>query len=82
MRAIHHCAFCGRSGSEVNWLVAGPCAFICDICVCQAVGIVAEKYPAFRGQVIAELDAATQKSITRACRVHTNQPRQDAAERE
>jgi ClpX C4-type zinc finger len=38
--AVANCTFCLRSNSEVNALVAGPGAFICDVCVdlcCQII---------------------------------------------
>jgi ATP-dependent Clp protease ATP-binding subunit ClpX len=34
------CSFCGRSSNEVNSMVAGPTAYICDYCVTDASGIV------------------------------------------
>lgn len=34
------CSFCGRSSNEVNSMVAGPNAYICDYCVTDASGIV------------------------------------------
>ena len=35
-----HCSFCGRNSNEVNSMVAGPNAYICDYCVTDASGIV------------------------------------------
>ena len=28
-----YCSFCGKMDSEVGYLVAGPCVFICNECV-------------------------------------------------
>lgn len=28
-----YCSFCGKKDSEVGYLVAGPCVFICNECV-------------------------------------------------
>ena len=35
-----HCSFCGRSKDEVNMLIAGSEAHICDGCIDQAIDIV------------------------------------------
>jgi ATP-dependent Clp protease ATP-binding subunit ClpX len=35
-----HCSFCGRASDEVNSMVAGPNAFICDRCIQSAVDII------------------------------------------
>ncbi len=35
-----HCSFCGRTSDEVNSMVAGPNAFICDRCIQSAVDII------------------------------------------
>ena len=38
-KRVYRCAFCGKSQTEVQTLVAGPGVFICDECVqlCQAI---------------------------------------------
>lgn len=41
-----HCSFCGRKKVEVNMLIAGLEAKICDICVEQAHSIIREEVPA------------------------------------
>jgi ATP-dependent protease Clp ATPase subunit len=35
-----YCSFCGKDRSEVAYLIAGPCVFICDECVelCRETG--------------------------------------------
>ncbi|ACF14760.1 ATP-dependent Clp protease, ATP-binding subunit ClpX [Chloroherpeton thalassium ATCC 35110] len=35
-----NCSFCGRSSDEVNSMIAGPNAFICDRCIQSAVDII------------------------------------------
>lgn len=39
-----HCSFCGRKKEEVNLLIAGVDAHICDDCIEQAHGILAEEF--------------------------------------
>ena len=34
------CSFCGRDGSEVSSMVAGPDVYICDICIKTSVEIL------------------------------------------
>lgn len=38
-----YCSFCGRSQHEVVKLIAGPNAFICNICTDICIGIVLEE---------------------------------------
>ncbi|MGE5350510.1 MAG: ClpX C4-type zinc finger protein, partial [Acidobacteriota bacterium] len=35
-----NCSFCGRDGSEVSSMVAGPDVYICDICITTSVDIL------------------------------------------
>ncbi|NTV46443.1 MAG: ATP-dependent Clp protease ATP-binding subunit ClpX [Chlorobiales bacterium] len=37
---VVHCSFCNRSSEEVNSMIAGPNAFICDRCIHSAVEII------------------------------------------
>lgn len=41
------CSFCGRYASEVNNLIAGPNAYICDVCVEKSVEIL-QSYKTYR----------------------------------
>lgn len=43
------CAFCGKTSKETEYLIAGPYAFICDLCVCVCMEIVHEKRSAKAG---------------------------------
>lgn len=42
-----NCSFCGRSGSEVTSMVAGPDVYICDICIKTSVDILKNNLAAF-----------------------------------
>ena len=42
------CSFCGNAESEVDFLVEGTEAYICDICVAKASDIVKENLPTFK----------------------------------
>ena len=37
---IVKCSFCGRDGSEVGSMIAGPDVYICDICIGSSVDIL------------------------------------------
>jgi len=41
------CSFCGREGSEVSSMIAGPDVYICDICVSSSVDILKNNLAAF-----------------------------------
>ncbi|MCF8262740.1 MAG: ATP-dependent Clp protease ATP-binding subunit ClpX [Melioribacteraceae bacterium] len=41
------CSFCGRDGSEVTSMVAGPDVYICDICIRTSVDILKNNLAAF-----------------------------------
>ena len=43
MKNTDKCSFCGRNRRDVNLLVAGANAFICDLCTDQANQIVREE---------------------------------------
>ena len=43
-RSEDRCSFCGRSRNEVNLLISGENAFICDECAAQANKIVEEAF--------------------------------------
>ena len=42
------CSFCGRTSQEVNSMVAGPRAFICDRCITTSVEIIRKELSAIR----------------------------------
>jgi ATP-dependent Clp protease ATP-binding subunit ClpX len=41
------CSFCGRDGTEVGSMIAGPDVYICDICVGSSVDILKNNMAAF-----------------------------------
>lgn len=48
-QAQHHCSFCGKSGSQVKKLVAGPGIFICNECVALCCDVMATELGARAG---------------------------------
>ena len=44
---IVKCSFCGRDGSEVGSMIAGPDVYICDICISSSVDILKNNMAAF-----------------------------------
>jgi len=44
---IVKCSFCGRDGSEVGSMVAGPDVYICDICIGSSVDILKNNLAAY-----------------------------------
>jgi len=47
---IVKCSFCGRDGSEVGSMIAGPDVYICDICIGSSVDILKNNLAAFHSQ--------------------------------
>jgi len=44
---IVKCSFCGRDGSEVGSLIAGPDVYICDRCITSSVDILKNNLAAY-----------------------------------
>ena len=44
------CSFCGRDGSEVSSMVAGPDVYICDHCIQSSVSILKDNLAAFNNK--------------------------------
>ena len=44
---IVKCSFCGRDGSEVGSMIAGPDVYICDICIASSVDILKNNLAAY-----------------------------------
>lgn len=59
----HKCSFCGRDRSEVNVLIAGINAYICDACVLQAQNIISEEYAFSAKNYTAPLEVKTPQEI-------------------
>ncbi|MDP3830197.1 MAG: ATP-dependent Clp protease ATP-binding subunit ClpX, partial [Ignavibacteriaceae bacterium] len=46
---IVRCSFCGKDGSEVGSLIAGPDVYICDMCIGSSVDILRNNLAAYNG---------------------------------
>ena len=42
-KTTQYCSFCGKSQNEVQKIIAGPTAFICDQCVATCLDIIYEE---------------------------------------
>ena len=65
---ILSCSFCGSNESDVNFLVEGDSAFICDICIDKANEIVIEKLSAIskdsnHNQIPSEIKSMLDKYV-------------------
>ena len=56
------CSFCGRDGSEVTSMVAGPDVYICDHCIHSSVSILKDNLAAFNNKT-AKKDLLTPDQI-------------------
>lgn len=45
MARQHYCGFCGKSGDEVERLLAGPCIEVCNECVDLMHKLVHDRKP-------------------------------------
>ena len=45
---IVKCSFCGRDGSEVGSMIAGPDVYICDICIASSIDILKNNLAAYK----------------------------------
>ena len=63
---IVKCSFCGRDGSEVGSMIAGPDVYICDICIGSSVDILKNNLAAYnyktKNQVI-QTPSAIKKTL-------------------
>lgn len=48
------CSFCGRDGSEVASMVAGPDVYICDICIKTSIDILKNNLAAFNNKTLSK----------------------------
>jgi ATP-dependent Clp protease ATP-binding subunit ClpX len=62
-RDMQKCSFCGRDRSEVNILIAGIDAHICDACIAQAQTILNEEFVHEQKDVIPDIDLKTPSEI-------------------
>jgi len=59
----HRCSFCGRDRAEVNVLIAGINAHICDACISQAQNILNEEFSHIKEHKVSPLELKTPKEI-------------------
>jgi ATP-dependent Clp protease ATP-binding subunit ClpX len=57
------CSFCGREGSEVGGMIAGPDVYICDICIASSVDILKNNLAAYQSTNRREKYIHTPESI-------------------
>jgi ATP-dependent Clp protease ATP-binding subunit ClpX len=63
---IVKCSFCGRDGSEVGSMIAGPDVYICDICISSSVDILKNNLAAYNNSKTSEQQKHTPQSIRKA----------------
>lgn len=63
---IVKCSFCGRDGSEVGSMIAGPDVYICDICISSSVDILKNNLAAFSNQKTGKWDKHTPETIKKS----------------
>lgn len=63
---IVKCSFCGRDGSEVGSMIAGPDVYICDICISSSVDILKNNLAAYNNSKTTEQKKHTPQSIRKA----------------
>jgi ATP-dependent Clp protease ATP-binding subunit ClpX len=60
---IVKCSFCGRDGSEVGSMIAGPDVYICDICISSSVDILRNNLAAYSNTKTKAAQIPTPESI-------------------
>ncbi|QQS35819.1 MAG: ATP-dependent Clp protease ATP-binding subunit ClpX [Ignavibacteriales bacterium] len=63
---IVKCSFCGRDGSEVGSMIAGPDVYICDICIGSSVDILKNNLAAYGNNQSRAPKSHTPASIKKA----------------
>lgn len=63
---IVKCSFCGREGSEVGSMIAGPDVYICDICIASSVDILKNNLAAYNNEVTDKHKVHTPESIKKS----------------
>ena len=62
-KRIPRCSFCGKSQDEVERLIAGRNAFICNECVELCVSVIGEDYAPGRRQLKKKADELKQEGL-------------------
>lgn len=60
---IVKCSFCGRDGSEVGSMIAGPDVYICDICISSSVDILRNNLAAYSNTKTKSTQIPTPETI-------------------
>lgn len=60
---IVKCSFCGRDGSEVGSMIAGPDVYICDICISSSVDILKNNLAAYTNNKVKSTQPNTPEAI-------------------
>jgi len=63
---IVKCSFCGRDGTEVSSMVAGPDVHICDICISSSVDILKNNLAAYNYKAETETKNRIPETIKKA----------------
>ncbi len=63
---IVKCSFCGRDGSEVGSMIAGPDVYICDICIASSVDILKNNLAAYKNTKAVDKPKRTPQVIKKA----------------
>ncbi len=63
---IVKCSFCGRDGSEVGSMIAGPDVYICDICIGSSVDILRNNLAAFNNSKTKSFQNHTPATIKKS----------------
>ena len=63
---IVKCSFCGRNGTEVSSMVAGPDVHICDICISSSVDILKNNLAAYNYKAETETKKRIPETIKKA----------------
>ncbi len=63
---IVKCSFCGRDGSEVGSMIAGPDVYICDICISSSIDILKNNLAAYKNTKTIDKEKRTPTFIKKA----------------
>jgi ATP-dependent Clp protease ATP-binding subunit ClpX len=61
-----HCSFCGRTAEQVQSIIAGPDAYICDVCVASSVEILRNNLATVSGKQAAPRASLTPQDLKKS----------------
>jgi ATP-dependent Clp protease ATP-binding subunit ClpX len=67
---IVKCSFCGRDGSEVGSMIAGPDVYICDVCIASSVDILKNNRASYSGAKPRDYKRHTPEAIKKLLDEH------------